>query len=61
MQNFSQLKQQNQMLSTAIRVSRRASGLADDALDASRGFVLGIVLGLTTWVGIIALVWYIAK
>lgn len=61
MLNLTQLKQQNLTLSTAIRVSRRAGGVVDDALDASRGFALGTVLGLTTWVGIIALVWYIAK
>ncbi len=54
------------MLSTAIRVKsqvRETHGdrLLEDTLDATRGFALGIILGLTTWVGIIALVWRIVK
>jgi len=66
MRNLTQLKQQNHMLSTAIRVKsqvRETHGdrLLEDTLDATRGFALGIILGLTTWVGIIALVWRIVK
>jgi hypothetical protein len=66
MRNRTQLKQQNHMLSTAMGVKSQGSKpqgerLPDDTFDASRGFALGIILGLTTWVGIIALVWYIAK
>ena len=54
------------MLSTAIRMksqAREAQGdrSLEDTFDASRGFALGIILGLTTWVGIIALVLGIAK
>jgi hypothetical protein len=54
------------MLSTAVGVKSQRSQpqcelLTDDTLDAWRGFALGIILGLTTWVGIIALVCYIAN
>jgi hypothetical protein len=54
------------MLSTAIRMKsqvRETQGdrSLEDTFDASRGFALGIILGLTTWLGIIALVWRIAK
>ena len=66
MRNFTQLKQQNHMLSAATKVKsqvRETQGdrSLEDTLDATRGFALGMILGLTTWLGIIALVWRIAK
>jgi hypothetical protein len=66
MRNLTQLNQQNHMLRRAIRVKsqvRETQGdrSLEDTLDATRGLALGIILGLTTWVGIIALVWHIAK
>jgi len=66
MRNLMQLKQQSYILSAATGVKSQGSKLLgerllDDTLDASRGFALGMILGLMTWVGIIALVWRISQ